>query len=225
VIRIVKHILAFLFVVSHYSNAGIIDTENHSFIDDVTQLEWMDFGINNGESYNYVTSSLALGEKYEGWRLAQQKDVLNLWSNAFANEDVDSLNLNIYGQGFHRADDMIDVNGYSSLDKIFKAMGFNSHVSGNNYSWGWFEGDDGHLKAFHFYDSLTIGGIDKTYVTGENKNWDSWRNISSVYYSTMLVKNYSPVKTKAALLVAVSEPASLSLFVFGFLAIFLYYRR
>ena len=29
------------------ANAGIIDTANDSFIDTSTEIEWMDFGINN----------------------------------------------------------------------------------------------------------------------------------------------------------------------------------
>ena len=42
----------------------LIDTDNDSFIDMNTGLEWMDFGINNNHTYNFVASQLGEGGSY-----------------------------------------------------------------------------------------------------------------------------------------------------------------
>ncbi len=63
------------------SQAGIIDTANNSFIDDVTGLEWIDFGITNNQSFDSVKANL--GSTYSGWRLPTYNEVLTLWSGIF----------------------------------------------------------------------------------------------------------------------------------------------
>jgi len=61
--------LLFIFT-SFAASAGlIIDTDNDSFIDSSTTLEWIDFGVNNGQSFSYISSQLSIGGDYEGWRL------------------------------------------------------------------------------------------------------------------------------------------------------------
>lgn len=62
--------LGLLSVVFNLSaNSAIIDSRafaHDSFIDTNTGLVWMDYGINNGQSYNHVTTQLANGGDYFG---------------------------------------------------------------------------------------------------------------------------------------------------------------
>ena len=89
-------------VVAHRSSSytgSIIDTLNDSFIDTSAGLEWMDFGINNNQSYNYVISQLGSGGVYEGWRLPTREEVLTLWANAYLGLGPDYENADHYGLG------------------------------------------------------------------------------------------------------------------------------
>ncbi len=62
--------------------AGIItNTDHDSFIDQTTNLEWMDFGINNHLSYNQVVELLATD--YYGWMLPTESQVVTLSNNLF----------------------------------------------------------------------------------------------------------------------------------------------
>ena len=74
-----------ILVVSGMGNnaiAGIITNTNHdSFIDQTTNLEWMDFGINNHLSYNQVVELLATD--YYGWMLPTESQVVTLSNNLF----------------------------------------------------------------------------------------------------------------------------------------------
>ncbi len=80
-----KLITTVLFLISPFvANATIINTDSDSFIDQNTGLEWMDFGINNNESFNYVSSHL--DTEYLGWRLATQTEVVTLWSSLFSTD-------------------------------------------------------------------------------------------------------------------------------------------
>ena len=76
-------ILSVFFIVN-IVNAGLIqDTSSDSFIDLSTNLEWMDFGINNGQSYNFVASQLGAGGAYEGWALASYDQVYTMINNVY----------------------------------------------------------------------------------------------------------------------------------------------
>jgi hypothetical protein len=71
-------------IISSFANASlIINTDRDSFIDTSSGLEWMDFGINNNESYDYVAGQLDAGEKYYGWMLATEMQVIDLYDHLF----------------------------------------------------------------------------------------------------------------------------------------------
>lgn len=205
-------IINFLFTLSFLSlssNATLIDTDNNSFIDDTSSLEWMDFGINNGISYDTVKNLLGENEVYEGWRLANERDILGLWMNTFGDISEGFKNLNHYGNGFGRVDQANDINGNSTIESIFAVVGFNTLLGLDEYSLAWFEGSDGNLKYFHLYNSTSDGKDDKAFVNGEFANFNSWRARPSTFYSTMLVKDYQPSLNGS---VTVSEPPSYALF-------------
>lgn len=47
-----------------------------------TNLIWLNFGINNGLSFNQIMSEL--NTTYQGWRLPTEQEVRDLWSRLFA---------------------------------------------------------------------------------------------------------------------------------------------
>lgn len=77
-------IAGLIMAVGGFANAGLIsDTNNDSFIDDTTGLEWMDFGINNHLTYNQVAAELEVGGLYYGWEIGESLQVETLFRNAF----------------------------------------------------------------------------------------------------------------------------------------------
>lgn len=50
--------------------------------DTKTNLIWLNFGINSGDSFNQVMSELKT--KYHGWRLPTEQEVRDLWGRLFA---------------------------------------------------------------------------------------------------------------------------------------------
>ena len=49
--------------------------------DTVTGLNWLDLTETNGVSYNYVSTQLGSGGKFEGFRYATVEEVIDLWAN------------------------------------------------------------------------------------------------------------------------------------------------
>ena len=80
------------------AEASIIDTNQDSFIDTETGIEWMDFGINSQYSYDYVTSQLD-GGIYDGWEVANLEQARSLFYAISGVEAYSSGNTNerIYG--------------------------------------------------------------------------------------------------------------------------------
>ena len=130
------------------AHAGlIIDTSNDSFIDTSTGLEWMDFGINNNQSYNYVTSQLGEGGVYEGWSLATSSQVYNMWANVFLGFNPEIEEINRDGDETVRVKDGYGVDG-SVFTETFNKLGINekqfAESSNERYfSLGWFQDTSG----------------------------------------------------------------------------------
>ena len=82
--NVVKVLGSLFMMVSATANAALISDNSFvqaGFKDTSTGLVWMDFGINNGQSYNYVSSQLASGGEYSGWRLPSADEVYLMWQN------------------------------------------------------------------------------------------------------------------------------------------------
>ena len=65
------------------ANASIINADNSSFLDTNTGLEWIDFGINDRYTYDFVSNQLGAGQRYSGWRLATEDEVVDLYFSYF----------------------------------------------------------------------------------------------------------------------------------------------
>jgi len=180
------------------ANAGVItDTSAGTFIDETTNLEWMDFGINNAMSYNQVASELGTGGLYEGWNLATASQVYSMWGNAFLGLGADVI-ADYNGIGQFKASDWSST-GRNVLEDVFNAMGYNYESNGfaadhlgYQYSFGFFQGDDG-LSGVELESERTTSSIRIEAIIHDNYNYDSMALYSqyNLGASTLLVKQAS----------------------------------
>jgi hypothetical protein len=189
------------------STAGLItDTLDNSFIDETTGIEWMDFGINNNESFDYVLEQTQVGGKYEYWSVATQEQAYDMFLNAFAPQTESEFK---YGDPYVEVGAEIFTYG-SSFDQIMQAMGHNTTYSGDgeevNFSFGLFFGENGLGKLE--LQNYAFGGENKDWAYFDVRtNQNEETSVSKIWRSTLLVKNA----------VEVPEPSSLAIFALGIL--------
>jgi len=205
-----------ILLTSSFASAGIIDTNNDSFIDATTGIEWMDFGINNSHSYNYVASQLATGGEYDGWKIANKEQVFEMWSSAF-------LGLGAYESIENNASKFSDgrtVIG-SVLRQTFEIMGHNAilNESTDNESiigHALYNGTDG--LSFINTAAFTGAVIDLTNgdvaFANDNINVTHLADFQSDEWSTMLIRS-----------VDVPEPSTLAIFALGLIGLGLRRRK
>jgi len=204
---------------SFTASAGLIDTTNSSFIDQTTGLEWMDFGINNNDTYDFVASQLNTGDKYEGWRLATKADVYTMYSNTFLGlaadnvSPLDSIGRSTVTDGRNES--------VSVLDSLFMTMGYNTlRQQGSPFEIRWatglFQGTEG-LSLFSTYD--LVGSFEKRFSSDrvsftDPMSFSYLKDNNDAVYSTMLIKNQL-LDTSTP----VPEPSTLAIFVLGMLGL------
>ncbi len=205
-----------LLALSLSASAGIIiGTDNDSFIDDATSLEWMKFGVNSADTYDFVASQLGTGQAYDGWRLATKDEVYNMYSNTFLSLSAEFINpLDSVGRST-----VIDGQNkpVSVFDSIFDLMGYNTlRRLGTPFEIRWasglFEGDDG-LSLFKTYD--LVGSFEKKFSGDQvsfydHANFDYLSNSTSAEYSTMLIKT-----TSSGSITSVPEPSTVFILSLG----------
>lgn len=205
-----------LLVLSLSVSAGIIaGTNNDSFIDGATSLEWMKFGVNSKDTYDFVANQLGTGQAYDGWRLATKDEVYNMYSNTFLSLNAEFINpLDSIGRST-----VIDGQNKSTsiFDNIFETMGYNTlRRQGTPFEIKWssglFEGDDG-LSLFKTYD--LVGSFEKRFSGDQvsfynHANFDYLSGSTSAEYSTMLIK-----KVDSGNAVSVPEPSTLAILLLG----------
>lgn len=219
-------VLAGALTISTAANAAlIVDTNNDSFIDTSTGLEWMDFGITNNQSFDYVSSQLVVGGVYEGWRLPNVEEVLAMWWNI---GDLDnytpdySFTDSRIDRRYFAADDLNnDTNTESAFDQVFSIIGYNKvqpyGSTGEKFtSYGFFEGTDS-LSWLRYENYTMHPGVPDRIIYRDDQNINSERSTTNELYSTLLVKADSSSSTE------VSEPSSLA--VFGLAGLLLAGRR
>lgn len=182
-------ILTIIISTCSLAKAGIINGTDSTFIDTATGLQWMDFGVNNIHTYNEVSNLLTT--TYDGWDLASQTQVLQMWSNLMtplsSNIDIPQSEYFIRYSSF--------TNNYTALTAI---IGENN----SGIALGWFEDDSGQLSYAY------TNGSNLSQVYGKNVNFDSYRTNRSFSFSTMLVRSTN-----------VPEPTTLAIFALGMIGL------
>ena len=209
-----KSLVTFCFMLFTLAAKGslIIETENNSYIDSLTDIEWMDFGINNGKSFDYVSGQLNVGGEYENWRLPTTEEVYTMWAHV-ANLDsveADYERANRYGAGQLYAHDLNNnQNTESVFDDVFKIIGYNelnTYGSGESLkSWGFFNGTDG--LSYVGYSNYTLHrGVRDSLLLKDNVNYSQYSAEEREKWSTLLVRSSPDAATP------VPEPSSILIF-------------
>ena len=213
--NVVKVLGSLFMMVSATANAALISDNSFvqaGFKDTSTGLVWMDFGINNGQSYNYVSSQLASGGEYSGWGLPSADEVYLMWQNVASLDEVeaDFESPDEYGAGQLYAWDYNSrvVGGDDSVwDNNFAVMGVNS-VSGTAFmergtAIGFFMGDNG-LASVKFNDVVDKAGFpafthkDELALRDDGAYSDFFLGLAHESYSTLLVRTASVSEPGAA---------------------------
>lgn len=180
-----------------------------SLDNDGYQLDWLDFGINNNQSYNQVKSGLQ-----NNWRIATESEVTFLWRTLFLNKADEAKNTGFGNNGFAAATAKKWQGNYA-LWLSYNAIIGKNHVTQSNSieALGWFEADNGNLTAASYWiiddtDGEGSAKLDNSY----NGRDDLWENKAEQGYSTFVVREKS---------INVPEPTSLILLTCSFLILFL----
>ena len=223
--KIISLLIWIPLLMSPLANSGIIlDTDSDSFIDVSTNLEWMDFGINNGQSYNYVSSQIVNGGEYDGWSLATEKQVYTLWTNAYLGLGADTelvYKIN-NGEDYIEVFDEIRTDG-SVLKDIAESMGvnqigWNTNGFDHRYSFGMFD-RAGFLGSAQLGTStgsscrgadLCEGVLYMVFADPLGHIDESWKELKRLGYSTMLVRSQNT---------DIPEPSMLTIFFMSLLGL------
>jgi len=115
--------------VAEFKQAPIVDTENDSFIDTATGLEWMDFDRNNHESMQQVLDSLET--TWYGWALATEIQVREMLENAYGGlafilepSETSNTYVEYYDERDKTIEPYLDVMGYNSEYDIGSTHGY-----------------------------------------------------------------------------------------------------
>jgi len=208
-------VLPLLFI-SQVASAGIIDTDRDSFIDDTTGLEWLDINMTTNKSYNYVASNLGQGQEYEGWRLPNFNEVVQLIMTTFNNNPYRFIEYpNSNGFEIHAQNNItFDSTIYKSVfEDAFQAIGYGKAFHRNGDSDPFFV-----RTRIQFTDNLgNIANVsfENFYIQEENDQvhldassnpaFEIQSKIPDDTFGTFLVKGTSTATTTQ-----VSEPAMLS---------------
>jgi len=189
-------------------NAGVIlDTDNDSFIDNSTGIEWMDFGINKHLKHGDVVAQLEAGGEYYGWALPTEEQVRTMWLNAFSNLGAEIHEENV-ADGDFRFKDGANEQG-SVFTDLMNTMSYNElrNADANNerkYSYGRYIGSRGmsRVTMYSYTDRLSI-----------EKDYDmvQFDNSPTSDYTKPKASN-STLLIKISSVVDVPEPSTLAMF-------------
>ncbi len=165
-------------MISGTAQAGLITASDDSFIDTDTNLEWIKFGVNDGQSYNQTISTLT-----NGWRVATQDEIFDLFKNSFYQlTDRRTRNSN-----FLFAESLDD-----SFDELFEIVGFNAkyRVKPSNVKYALSEGLV--LKDNNEFVLVSLRNYEHTHADSVNistePNWGDFGDKPLFNSGAMLVK-------------------------------------
>ena len=214
-------LLTIAIVFTYNVQANMMDTSNNSFIDQNTGLEWIDFGVNNGKSYNYVVSQLTVGGEYEGWSLPTEDQVYKMWADAFLGLGATSETDNYYDSGELIVKDGESVKGSVISDRMQIMGGWNlllgMRMDEEALSYGMFMDQyglryveviyytdffSGHYSRYEkIVDQADIASLGYNYFS--DNSYGSARDQSGKYSSTLLVKNAMNVPAPSSFVILI----------------------
>lgn len=187
---------------------ALVSGDNNAIIDTDTGIKWLDFGINNGSSFNSVINSLST--TYQGWRLPTESEVRNLWSKLTAIDSADQY-------------------------QIFSLWGANKTPQDHLpfLSWGYFIDNNGYLghgsfmetgtvlasfgSGKYYQDGSIIGGVSAgSGVKYDGSNYYQFSADGNDEISTLLVKDDTHSSTLST---EVPEPSMLTLLVLSLIGV------
>lgn len=134
--RVLLTLVFFSFNLLSAAQANLIESDiyadgsNKGFTIEGSNLQWMDFGINNHLSYQEVITQLGFGGEYEGWQLATREQVYNMWNTAFAPFEQTAEYFEFDNNfGFNQ---LHTAHKGTLYDNVFAAMGYNQEIIGRN---------------------------------------------------------------------------------------------
>ncbi|MFT7109657.1 MAG: hypothetical protein ACI843_001319 [Psychrobacter glaciei] len=213
-----------LALTSTFSNAGLItDTNNNSFIDEATGIEWMDFGVNNVMTFREVSDELQRGGIYEGWSIASETQVMALWHELYFStaETFYAYRFFAYTSNNPLWEDYLSIMGFNELrqdpanlmrDSLGIFLGDDSNLKIATYHEDIFLSNvEAHASLMDFYEELPPLCYDVScgpYPNGYAQQNEERANLSYLGYSTLLVRN-----------VSVPEPSTLTIFAMGIIGL------
>jgi hypothetical protein len=107
--------IASLFLLTtHYAHAlpitdadAFIAGDHKAIYETNTGLTWMDFGVNNNESFNQVAGEL--NTTYQGWRMPTHTEVMHLFGDLFQDNNWTVPNNPFYGSAKNSTPDITDI--------------------------------------------------------------------------------------------------------------------
>jgi|GEM_PF-1125777 len=213
-------VLPLLFI-SQIASAGIIDTDRDSFIDDTTSLEWLDINMTTNKTYDYVVSNLGQGQEYEGWRLPNFNEVVQLIIAGFYDKATRVGSNNLPDAYAKNSTIVNSITGKSAFDDSFDAIGYGRKDFNSDgqqiYTWtnAWFTDNNGGIGIAAFHNYFALNSEDRATITlNLNGHLDNAQKTADITIGTLLVKGTSTGATTQ-----VSEPASIFVFTLGLMAL------
>jgi hypothetical protein len=204
---VINRIIALIFLSTISSaNAGLINTANDSYIDDVTGLEWMDFGVTAGMSYNHVMGLISDGGQYEDWVTPTFNQVQVLYNGNFGIVDTVRYIRGNFSSAYDANDRCFWSRCVSEYDALFYIVG-QTPTSVNTA--GLYLDERGGLRYVQHRDFNRSRSYDNVTINIRNTRYNRESYFST--HSTLLIK-----KTEDF---AAPEPSTLAIFALGMIGL------
>ncbi|MEW9796657.1 hypothetical protein [Alteromonas sp. CYL-A6] len=226
-------IIVFILITnSPFAMAGLIEADiygdgtNKGFTITGSNLQWMDFGITNNQSFDYISSQLEQGGIYEGWSIPTINQVINLYqsiSNPFLSDT--RVTIRVFENDSYNGNRWYTGSTGNIFDNIFEIVGYNTDelvpgTSTNDWnltkSIGIIGGTDG-LSYFSFtnHNGIRSNAIfcDCIEIDDRVDRTASVALLTNSATSTMLVRS-----------IPVPEPSSVSIFLISMITLIRRYK-
>lgn len=185
-------------------------------------MEWLDFGINNNQSFDFIVSQLGSGGQYEGWSLPTIDQVITLTEAIYNPFKLDSrVFIKVFSDERYNGDNWSVYNTGNIFDSTFEIIGYNTIEQvpwTNTDDWkltksvGIIGGTDG----LSFFNVVNHYGLRATNIFTDGFEIDdrvdrtvSVSSLRNAVTSTMLVRTSTDVP----------EPSTLTIFALGMIGL------